>query len=480
MIEFKLMQHQINCVEKAKDLSEYFIMHDMGAGKSCTTLQLLRYKCFKHERLLRTLVICPLAVTINWKREVEMFTKISKDSVTVLKGTGVKRETQLKHAIYDPAADRNCQAGVIIVNYDALISDSIFELLKLWQPEVLILDEAHYLKNPKSQRAKQVEILSLKARYKYLLSGTPILNSPLDLFMPYKIMDGGKLLGKNFFTFRSTYFMDSNASWAHRDNHFPKFVINPNRVEELNSLIYKSADRVLKHDCLDLPPLVKTVRHVELSVEQKSAYVQMKKDFIAFVKDKHDQPKAVVAQLAVTKALRMQQIVCGSTSADDGTQILFKNTPRTKVLKELLEEITANSKVIVWSVFKADYRAIEEVCKELDIKYCLLTGEQTMSQKQLSMDTFNQDPEMKVIISNQKAGGTGVNLIAASYAIYFSKSFSLADDLQSEARNYRKGSDIHESVTRIDLVATGTIDELVNKVLTDKANIAELILDYKE
>lgn len=480
VINFTLLKHQENLLEKAKDQDAYFLMHSMGTGKTCSTLQLLRYKCFQHKRLLRTLVICPLAVTINWSREIEMFTKIPKDSVKVLKGSGKKREQQLAKAIYNPATDRNDYPGIIIVNYDALVSDSIFEQLKEWNPEVLILDEAHYLKNHKAQRAKQVEILSLKARYKYLLTGTPILNSPLDLFMPYKILDGGATLGKNFFTFRSTYFMDSNAAWAHKDNHYPKFVVNPNRVEELNKLIYQKADRVLKEDCLDLPPLVKTQRYVELSPEQKTAYLQMKKDFIAFVKDKHDQPKAVVAQLAVTKALRMQQIVCGSTSADDGTEILFKNTPRIKILKELLEEITVNNKLIVWSVFKADYRAIEAVCKELEIKYCFLTGEQSMKQKQESMDNFNTDPEMKVIISNQKAGGVGVNLIAASYSIYYSKNFSLADDLQSEARNYRKGSDIHASVTRIDLVAKDTIDELVNQVLSDKLNVAELILDYKE
>jgi len=480
MIDFTLLRHQSLALSKAKDMDEYALFHDLGVGKTCTSLQLLRYKCLKHGRLLRTLVLCPLAVTINWSRETEMFTKISKDQVVVLKGSGKKREQLLASAIFNPLTDLNDRPAVLILNYDALISDSVFEQLKAWGPEVLILDEAHYLKNHKAQRSKQVEILAIKARYKYLLTGTPVLNSPLDLFMLFKIMDGGATLGKNFFTFRANYFMDQNAAWAHKDSHFPKYSVNPDKIEELNRLIYKKADRVLKKECLDLPPFIRTERRVELSPEQKKAYNQMKKDFIAYVQDKHDQPKAIVAQVAVTKALRMQQIVCGSTSADDGTEIQFKNTPRLKVLKELLEEITPNHKVIVWSVFKAGYRDIEAICKELGVDCCFLTGEQTMAQKQKSMDDFNTDPKMKVIIANQKAGGVGVNLIAASYAIYFSKNFSLAEDLQSEARNYRKGSDIHESITRIDLVATGTIDDLVVSVLKGKLNVAELILDYKE
>jgi SWI/SNF-related matrix-associated actin-dependent regulator 1 of chromatin subfamily A len=112
----------------------------------------------------------------------------------------------------------------------------------------------------------------------------------------------------------------------------------------------------------------------------------------------------------------------------------------------------------------------------------MITGEQTASEKQVSIDKFQEDPEYKVIIANQASGGTGLNLTAASYMVYFSKSFSLAHDLQSEARNYRNGSQIHESITRIDLIAKDTIDELITEALNKKVEIAETILsrEFKE
>lgn len=427
-------------------------------------------------------MFCPLAVVINWSREVEKFTKIQDSSVHYLKGNGKRRENQLAKVIFNPQTNKNDHPGIIIVNYDALTSKSIYNMLLDWKPEFLICDEAHLLKNQKSQRAKAVCNIADKAKYKFMLSGTPVLNTPMDLFMPYRIMDGGKSFGQNFFTFRASYFVDENASWSHKDNHFPKFVVNPRRIQELNSIIYQSADRVDKKDCLDLPPLVKTCRYVELSDDQKKAYVQMKKDFIAFIEQESGKPKAVVAQLAVTKALRLQQIVAGSVTADDGSLVTFEDTPRIKELESILEEITPNHKVIVWSIFKADYRAIAKVCDKLGVKYGMITGEQTASEKQVSIDNFQEDPECKVIIANQASGGTGLNLTAASYMVYFSKSFSLAHDLQSEARNYRNGSQIHESITRIDLIAKDTIDELITEALNKKVEIAETILsrEFKE
>lgn len=476
MINFTLMKHQAASIERAKDCDHYAWLHDMGTGKTCTSLQILRYKCFLHKRLLRTVIFCPLSVTINWKREIEKFTKINDGQVHYLKGSGKKREEQLAKLIYNPLTQKNDAEQVIVLNYDAVQSQIILGLLMEWNPEFMICDEAHLLKNYKAIRAKHVCLLADRAKYRYLLTGTPILNSPMDLFFPYRIKDGGATFGKNFFVFRASYFYDKNAAWADKDNHFPKWTINPKREAELNSLLYQSADRVMKSECLDLPPLVRMIRHVELSDDQKKAYKDMKRDLIAYIDLNQGKPKAVVAQLAVTKALRLQQIVAGSVTADDGSLVTFDDTPRLKELETILEEISTNNKAIVWSIFKADYRAIEKVCKKLGIKYCFLTGEQTLKEKQASMDQFNDDPETKVIIANQAAGGTGTNLIAASYMIYFSKDFSLGKDQQSNDRNYRQGSQIHDQITRIDLVAPGTIDETVMDALAGKLEVAERIL----
>ena len=121
---------------------------------------------------------------------------------------------------------------------------------------------------------------------------------------------------------------------------------------------------------------------------------------------------------------------------------------------------------------------IADLCQDMNIEYAEIHGDISNAKRIDEMDRFRKDPKCRVMIANQAAGGTGVNLVEASYAIYYSKGFSLEHDLQSEARNHRGGSEMHSKVTRIDLVAKGTIDEVINEALKNKQNIAETILTW--
>lgn len=119
---------------------------------------------------------------------------------------------------------------------------------------------------------------------------------------------------------------------------------------------------------------------------------------------------------------------------------------------------------------------IEEVCTALGIEYRTLTGDTSPSERHININDFRTEPNVKVMIANQSAGGTGINLVEAKYAIYYSKNFKLEDDLQSEARNYRGGSEIHDKVTRIDLITTNTIDVQATQALHNKQQVSISIL----
>ena len=134
----------------------------------------------------------------------------------------------------------------------------------------------------------------------------------------------------------------------------------------------------------------------------------------------------------------------------------------------------------MWANFIEKYKMIADVCTKLVIGYRFIVGGQGNKEREQQMDEFRTDPNVRVMIANQAAGGVGINLVEASYAIYYSKSFRLEDDLQSEARNYRGGSEVHEKVTRIDIVTKGTIDELVNETLSRKNQVSGEILGWKE
>ncbi len=471
-----MWKHQEEAVKNGLAHQDWALFMDMGTGKTRTIVEILRRRYAVEGRIKKTLIFAPPVVCENWKHEFGMFSKINPREIVVLSGSQHRRVSRLIEELGE-VPTRN---KIVVTNYEATQMKDLYALFTAWRPEILVCDEAQRLKNPESRRAKAVARLADAALNNYILTGTPILNSPMDLFMQFRVLDRGDTFGKNFFGFRHQYFHDENAKWKGKQNYFPKWGISPTGYEELQQKVSAKATRVRKSDCLDLPPFIRMPAiAVSLSAEQHRLYKDMRDDYIAFIEAKSGDPRAVVAQLAVTKALRLQQIVSGFAKDETGA-VHRLACPRLDALSDLLVDLTPQHKVIVWCVFRENYAMIGELCDKLGIGYKLLTGDQSAKEKNENMDDFRQDNAIRVLVANQSAGGVGVNLVEASYSIYYSKGFKLEDDLQSEARNYRGGSEIHEKVTRIDLCANGTIDELVNKALEDKQQISDRILNWTE
>lgn len=463
--------HQMAAIEKAGDRDSLALLFEMGTGKTSTAINIYRQKCLKEKAALRALVLCPLIVIENWKREFQIHSRLPASFIVPLKGSKKDRERQI-----DVNGWKNdcIQAKIFVTNFEALQMDSVFLKLSQWRPEFLIVDESHKCKDPQTKRTKAVIRLADNADYRLILTGTPILNSAMDLYAQYRILDRGDTFGRNYFSFRARYFVDKNTNMS-RHSYFPKWEVRAGSLEEMHENIKESSVRVEKSQCLDLPPLLKQTIYVPLSATQRKHYEEMKRDFITFIKG-----DACVAQLAITKALRLLQITSGfmNVEAAEGKfeSVDISDNKRKEALSELLQDITTHSKCIVWAVFKQNYEAIRGVCLDLDIDFVEVHGGISPNLKQENVDRFNTDPKCKVLIGHPGSGGIGINLVAASYSIFYSRSFSLEQDLQAEARNYRGGSEIHAKITRIDLVAPDTIDELVLKRLASKLEIGEKVL----
>ena len=466
--KIKPWDHQLTAIKRAIDEPKGFgFFFEVGAGKTMTCINTLRHQYIKHNRLLRTLVVGPPIVLENWRRELLAHSYIQESNIFVLQGPQAKRIKQLSLLGMD--------GNIVITNYEALcrMPDLVNELLK-WGPEACAWDESHRCKSQTSKQTKAAIKLSDKAMYNYLLTGTPVLNSMLDIFTQFRMLDGGETLGKKFWDFRGRYFRDLNAGLA-RDKYFPNWVPKKEKVAEVNELVRSKSMHIAKADCLDLPPLVKKTVSVEMSPEQVKAYASMKKDMIAFLAD-----SAVVAELAITKALRLQQIVTGFVTGEDdegeNKNIKFKKNPRKDALRDLLEDLVPKHKVIVWAVFKENYNDIREMCEKLKVEYVEVHGEISQSDKLAAVDNFNDNDSCRVLIGHPGSGGIGINLVSSDVSIFYSRNFSLEYDIQAEARNYRGGSERHKKVTRIDLVTPGTIDEQVLEALASKKKIGYQVI----
>ena len=460
-------KHQLSAISRAKlSTNGYGLFFEPGTGKTCTAINILRHKCAAEGRLLKTLIIGPGITVTNWCREFEMHSTI-KD-VTPLQGTGKKRLKTFEDV------SRRTPNHVFVMNYESLLMKPLYSAIQDWRPEVIIFDESHKLKNIQAKRTKAAIKLSDLARFVLILTGTPILNTSLDLFTQFRCMDPA-IFGKKLYFFRDRYFQDANAMWKGKQSYFPNWQPRPGSYEELHKKISDVSMVVKKEECLDLPPLVRQVVSVELSPEQKKLYIQMSKELVAFMDG-----GIATASIALVKALRLMQIASGFLTIEDedgsSREVKMKKNPRRDAVKELLSDLTPNHKVIIWAVFKDNYETLRSVCNELKIGCVEVHGAISSKEKDLAVSRFNTEPDCRVFIGNPSAGGIGINLISASYSIFYSRSFSLEDDLQAQARNYRGGSEIHKSVTRIDICAEGTIDETVAQKLANKEKISEQIL----
>ncbi len=494
-------KHQLNAIEIARKTPDLALFFEMGTGKTGTAINIIREHFARHQGVMRTLILGPIISVKNWQQEFKLHSKIKDYDIIPLIGAGKKR----CQIFMENAVDQNTQTltrgKIFITNYEAMEMEELHRLFSEWQPEILICDESQRLKNFQSKRAKGVIALlgetpvlgsnpvryERKVKHVYILTGSPILNTAMDIFNQYRILDSGKTFGLNFYEFRGTYFEDLNKGMPSQQ-HFPKWVPRAETYEILNSKIYRKALRAMKKDCLDLPPLVRQRIDVPLGKEQQRLYNEMKREFITWVQSKTGEPRAVVAQMALTKALRLQQIVSGFVKTEDGVEIEIEDNPRLDTLANLIEEITEHHKVIVWATFHHNYKQIARVFKELKVDYAEIHGGISAAEKNESIERFRFDPLCRGVVANQQAAGISVNLVEdksivaaarSSYSVFYSKNFSLEQDLQAESRNHRGGSEVYESVTRIDLVASQTIDELILEALAQKQQIAEQVLDWK-
>jgi len=465
-LSFKLepFKHQRELLSRISDRDYYALFWDLGTGKTATAINLLRLKCIQEKKILKTLILSPLIVCDNWYREFEVHSNIAKH-VQVLTGNSKQRTTQLLQG-YHERGER-----IFITNHEALSMKEIYKALSDFQFDCLIIDESHKYKNPSGKRTKLVHQLADQpnCRFRYILTGTPITNSPLDIWAQMRILSP-YITSDNFYAFRAKYFEDQNARMP-KHIHFPNWKIRKGAEDALHKKIYKHADRVEKRDVLDLPPFIRTRVNVALTPVQARLYKGMCEDFMAFLND-----AACTADLAIVKALRLQQLVSGLFKEDltDKPKRIESNRPA--VLKEVIESLPSDAQFIVWCVFKESYVQVGEVLEEMGITHSFLTGKQTYDEKNMSVEMF-QNGKSRALVANQAAGGVGVNLQNATYSIYFSRNFSLEQDMQSEARNYRAGQT--KKVQRIDLVTPDTIDEHILTALANKHNMSEAILKLR-
>ena len=461
----KPFQHQLDALKESWNKEVWALFMEMGTGKTKVCIDNIAM-LYDKGKIKSALIIVPNGIKRNWRNELSIH---MPDHVKYMDAVWVaspkkKEQTELMNV---------CQISddlqILIMNVEALSTKRGLDFARSFVLPgscFMVVDESTTIKNHSAARTKNILKIAELAKYRRIMTGSPITKSPLDLFSQVQFLDPWLLDLQSYYSFRARYAVIVQRSVG---THSFQHIVRYNGLDELQEKIQHFSTRVLKSDCLDLPEKVYTKRSVSLTPEQLKAYTEMKKAAITFFEE-----NVMTAASVLTQMIRLHQITCGHVKTDDGEVKPIKNN-RIKELLEVLEE--TDGKVIIWAVYRYDIQEIERTLGEKYGKETVATyyGDTKDSIRQSIVDRF-MDPgdSLRFFVGNPKTGGYGLTLTSSHTVVYYSNDYSLEVRLQSEDRAHRIGQT--SKVTYVDLMAEHTIDEKIVKALNNKIDLASQVM----
>jgi SNF2 family DNA or RNA helicase len=458
--------HQLKALEMSwnKEVFAYFM--EMGTGKSKVLLDNIAM-LYDKGKIDSVLIVAPKGVYKNWY-DSEIPTHLADHidkNVVLWKSLITKEQKDKLDSLFEQDFTK---LQIFIMNVEALSTkkglDFAHQFLNV-KKALFAVDESTTIKNPGAKRTKNILGLSKLAKYRRILTGSPVTKSPLDLYTQCCFLDPFLLDFTSYYAFRNRYAELRTANFSGRS---VQVVTGYKNLAELAETLKSFSYRVLKDDCLDLPPKTYMKRVIQLTPEQKRVYEQMKKMALATLNG-----KMVTTMNVITQLMRLQQITCGHFKADDDSIQNIKNNRITELMN-VLEEM--EGKAIIWAHWRHDIDTIVESIEERYPESVMTYYGDTKTEDRQKAIKEIQNPESKVrfLVGTPQTGGYGITLTGASTMIYYSNGYDLEKRQQSEARIDRIGQ--KKPMTYIDIIAEDTIDEKIVKSLRKKVNIATEIM----
>ena len=466
--KFKLppYEHQLTALRKGWNLDEFAYFMDMGTGKSKVLIDNFSV-LYDQGKITGVLIIAPKGVYRNWSNN-EIPTHMPEhvlSDVCVWQPNHTQKFLQTWISLF--VTNENLK--IFLMNIEAFSTRKgveVAEKFLLSQTVLMAIDESTTIKSKNAKRTKAIVKLGKLAKYRRIMTGSPITKSPMDLYTQCEFLNPNLLGHKSFYSFQYDYAVVKRRNLG---SYSFNQIVGYKNLKELNGLLDNFSYRVRKQDCLDLPDKVYTKRIVELGKEQAQMYDSIKKIALGICEEGTVTPTTILTQL-----LRLQQVCSGHVKLDDGTMKTFPST-KLKELESLLEEI--NGKAIIWANFTNDIEQIEQLLRKMYGENSVVSyyGATTTDRRDYAMGEFqNPDSPVRFFVGQPRTGGYGLTLTQASTVIYYSNSYDLEVRLQSEDRAHRIGQ--VNKVTYIDIVAEKTVDEKILQALRCKINLASVVL----
>ena len=460
--------HQTTALEKSWNKKVFAYFMEMGTGKTKVAIDNIAM-LYDNGKINGVLIIAPKGVYKNWySQEIPIHLVDHIHPKTVLWQAMINQKQQ---KLLDTLFETGNDLHILIMNVEAFSTKKGVDFAARFlnsHNTYMAIDESTTIKNPGAKRTKSIVALGQYAKYRRILTGSPVTKSPLDLYKQCEFLDEYLLDHSSYYTFRTRYAVMRKA---HFNGRSVEIVVGYKNLGELSDKIKPFSYRVLKDDCLDLPKKTFMKRIITLTAEQEKVYKQMKEMALAQLNG-----KLLTTANALTQLMRLHQITCGHFKANDGSIQIVKNN-RLSELINLLDEV--EGKAVIWAHYQYDVQTIIEAIKKEygDDSVVDYYGKTPNDERQDNIKKFQEDPRYRFLVGTPATGGYGITLTAASTMIYYSNGYDLEKRQQSEARIDRIGQT--KPMTYVDIICEDTVDERIVKALRKKINIATEIMGEK-
>lgn len=457
--EFKTtpFQHQIDGFNYGLQYDRWLLGDEQGLGKTKQVIDIAvakkLQKGYKH-----CLIICGVnGLKWNWLNEIHTH---SNEDGWIL-GQRYKNRKLVIGSNADKLADlmhlESISSYFLITNVESMRDEAIVAQIAKYAKSkeigLVAIDEVHKCKNPSSQQGKG--ILKIQPECRIAMTGTPLMNSPLDLYIILKWLGYEK---HAFYAFKKHYCVYGGYGGYE--------IMGYRNLNELQEQLDSIMLRRLKKEVLDLPEKTHINEYVEMTPKQEIIY----KEVTAQIRANIDQIK--MANNPLSELIRMRQAT-GYTGILSST---IKESAKLDRMEELVEEAVENGKKVV--IFSNWTQMTNVICDRL-VKYspAVITGDISDNMRQIMVDEFQNNDNCKVIIGTIGAMGTGLTLTAGTVEIFMDEPWNRANKEQAEDRCHRVGTT--ENITIYTLLCKGTIDERINELVEKKGQMADALVDGK-
>lgn len=404
----------------------------------------------------RLLIVCPTSICGVWEAEFAGAAAFPY-TLAVLLGSADKRVRLLGQL-------RQTHGGlqVAVINYESAWRADILAALTAYAPDMIVCDESQRIKNHAAKQSKALHALGARAKYRMILTGTPIQRDPRDVWSQWRFLEPA-VFPTSYYAFQARY--------ARMGGFQNKQYLSPMHLDELTGKVHALSYRVRKEDCLDLPDKVFEVRPVRLEPSAARLYRQLQREAVAELS-----AGEVTAAHVLTRMLRLQQMVGGYTYTDDGRRVQV-STAKLDAAADAMETVCLDEgrKLVIMARFLDEVDALEEAARKHGIGLVRVDGGVPAWARGELVRRFQTEPGCQLFVGIIDACAEGLTLTAADTMLYYSLTFNFAKYDQSLSRIHRISQ--KHTCTYIHLVAPGTIDEKIMSALRNKEDLARSVVD---